>query len=412
MNTGIIKQTCSRSIRATLVCMAGLCCMADASGADKIPATLMMDGRILAESKQRVLAGDARVQPAFSNLLQNAETALKAGTFSVVNKTKVPPSGDKHDYMSFSRYWWPDPDQPDGLPYIRRDGETNPDSQGPASDRARLDKMTRGVETLALAYFFTGDARFAEHAAELIRVWFLDPQTRMNPNLNFSQGVPGRVTGKKSGLIDGRLFCQVIDGVALISGSEALSTSERDALHAWFSDYLDWLKTNDNARAESDSENNHGTFFDVQIMCVALFVGDDEYAKRVATEAIEKRIMAQIKPDGSQPEELARTRSLFYSLFNLEAMFQLARLAEHTGVDLWHAGDSRIRVALDYVAPYADPEKPWPHPEVKETERIRMLQLLLYAAEVYNEESYRKIAEKLPAEKDIQIEQLVVPLMR
>ena len=376
------------------------------------PATLLMDGRILAESKQRILAGDQELQPALKTLLQRAEQALQAGTFSVVNKTKVPPSGDKHDYMSFSRYWWPDPSQTDGLPYIRRDGETNPESQGSASDRPRTSKMTSTVETLALAYYFTGDARFAEHAAELIRVWFLNPETLMNPNLNFAQGVPGLYDGKKSGVLDGRLFCRVLDGVVLISDSEALSASEQDALRAWFSRYLDWLKKNDLARAESESENNHGTFFDVHSMCVALFVGDDNYAKRIADRAVNKRIRAQIEPDGAQPEELARTRSLFYSFFNLEAMFQLAHLAEHTGVDLWHADNSRIRAAVDYVAPYANPAKPWPYPEVTETDRIRMLQVLLYAAEMYDDESYGKRVKKLPGDVDAHLEQLVVPLMR
>jgi hypothetical protein len=371
-----------------------------------------MDGKILARSKQRIQAGDAELMPAYSNLLQNAEAALQSGPFSVMDKSMVPPSGSKHDYLSFGRYWWPDPDKPDGLPYIRRDGKTNPGNQGPDNDRVRLDDMVAGVETLGLAYYFTGEKRYAEKAAQLIRVWFLNPETRMNPNLYFAQGIPGRVAGRKTGVLDGRIFSRALDGVALISGSGALDASEQQALHEWFSEYLNWLKTNPNARAESETTNNHSTFFDVQIMHVALFVGDAEYARQVAQASIEKRILAQIKPDGSQPEELARTRTLHYSLFNLEAMFLLARLADHTGVDLWHAGDSRIRAALDLLAPYADPAKPWPYPTIKEADRIRLLPLLLYAAEVYEDASYAKLIEKLPAEKETRLEQLVVPLMR
>lgn len=379
-----------------------------------LPSTILMDGRILAESKQRILAGDAELQPAMSNLLSDAERVMQEGTFSVMDKTKLPPSGDKHDYASYARYWWPDPDSPEGLPYIRRDGETNPDSQSPAeSDRFHMDKMVFGVETLGLAYYLTGEERYAEKAALLLRTWFLNPETRMNPNLNFSQGVPGVSLGSKYGVIDSRVFCRALDGAILISDSPALSASEMDALRAWVSEYLDWLKTSEIAQGEAKALNNHGTFFDAQAMYFALFSGDTEFARQLAEAAVEKRILEQIEPDGSQPEELDRSRGLHYSIFNLQAMFELARMAEQVGVDLWHVGDSRIKAALDFLAPYADPELPFPDPEVKKTKRVKLLSLLLYAADVYHDDTYRQIIEKLPAaEREELRENLAVPLMR
>ena len=337
---------------------------------------------------------------------------MTGGPYSVMNKHTTPPSGDKHDYTSLARYWWPDPSKPDGLPYIQRDGVTNPDAEGPDSDYAQLSKMAGNVETLSLAYFLTGEERYADRAAQLIRVWFLDPETRMNPNLNFPQAILGLVPGRKTGVLDGRKFNLVLDGIVLLSGSPALSASEQADLHAWFSQYLNWLKTNKIAQDESASANNHGTYFDVQIMHVALFAGDTAYAKQIAEEAIPKRILSQIEPDGTQPKELARTISLHYSFFNLEAMFLLARLSEHTGVDLWHAGDSRIRMALNFLAPYADPARPWPYPDIDEASRMRLFPLLLYAADIYKDDSYRQLIEKLPkAERDVQREQLVRPLM-
>jgi hypothetical protein len=381
--------------------------------AEKIPATLLMNGRILAESKQRILAGDAALQPAFTNLLKDAGTAMGEGPFSVADKTHLPPSGDKHDYASYARYWWPNPATSNGLPYIQRDGQTSPDSQSPAkSDRPRLEKMAVGVETLSLAYFLTGEERYAERAAALLRSWFLTPETRMNPSLNFSQGIPGQVNSTKAGIIDGRILCRALEGSILISDSPALSPAEHAALRAWASQYLSWLKTDAMPQAEAASKNNHGTFFDVQIMYFALFAGDTTYAKQIAEEATQKRILAQIEPDGSQPAELARPISLHYSFYNLEAMFYLATLAGHTGVDLWRAGDSRIKVAMDFLTPYADPACPWPYPDIKEASRMRLYPLLLQAADVYKDAPYRQMVEKLPlAERAIQRENLVVPLM-
>lgn len=233
----------------------------------------------------------------------------------------------------------------------------------------------------------------------------------MNPNLKYPQAVPGLVDGRKTGVLDGRKFCQTLDGIILISGSPTLSAAEQDALRAWFVQYLDWLKTNKLAQDESASRNNHGTFFDVQIVQVALFVGDTVCARQIAEAAVQKRILAQIKPDGSQPEELSRPISLHYSFYNLEAMFYLATLAGHVGVDLWHVGDSRIRTALNFVVPYSDPARPWPYSDIHEASRMRLFPLLLQAADVYKEESYRQMVEKLPrAEREDLREQLVVPL--
>ncbi len=389
-------------------------CADKAALAPKIPATILMDGRMLAESKQRIKAGDAALQPAFTNLLKDAEKAMREGPFSVMNKTKLPPSGDKHDYVSYARYWWPDPSKPNGMPFIQRDGETYPEGQSPAaSDRSQLDKMVAGVETLGLAYYLTGEERYAERAALLIRTWFLTPETRMNPNLKFSQGIPGKSDSTKAGIIDGRVFCRAMEGAILISDSPALSPAERTAFRAWVSQYLNWLKTDPLPQAESESKNNHGTFFDAQIMYFALFAGDTAFAKQIAEEVVNKRILAQIEPDGTQPKELGRTRTFHYCAFNLQALFMLAHMAEPLGVDLWHAGDSRIKVAMDFLTPYVDPARPWPYADMDGAQRIELLPLLLQAPAVYKDDSYKQMLEKIPlAERASKRENLAVPLMR
>lgn len=385
-----------------------------AAGTEKIPPTILMDGRILAANKQRILAGDKELLPAFTNLLNDAAAAMQVGPFSVMDKKMIPPSGDKHDYASYARYWWPDPAKPDGLPYIRRDGETNPDSQSPeCSDYKQMESMTTGVEILGIAYFLTGDVRYAEKAAQLIRTWFLAPETRMNPNLNFSQGIPGKAAGTKAGIIDSRMLIRALEGALLISDSPALSPAELAALRVWVSEYLKWLRTNGLALSEAKTTNNHGTFYDLQVLYFALFSGDTEFAKQLAQTTLENRILAQVDPDGSMPEEISRTRGLHYSFFNLHAMLLLARLSDQVGVDLWHAGDSRIKAALNFLAPYADPARPWPYPDIEDTERIRFFQTLLYASVAYQDDSYKRMAEKLPlAEREVRRENLAAPLMR
>ena len=385
-----------------------------AHGQDAVPQTILMDGKKLAETKMRIEKGDLELKPALDSLLEAADAALQQGPYSVTDKEVVPPSGDKHDYASYSRYWWPDPEKPDGLPYIRKDGETNPDSQSlKASDRQRIEVIGTHNEALGLAYYFTGEEKYAKKAAELLRVWFLDPATRMNPNLNHAQCRRGHNTGTKSGVLDGRMMVRGLEGSLLLAGSSALSDTELQGIKDWVGEYLKWLQTGKLALEEAASTNNHGSFYDAQTMYFALYSENKEVAKKIAQQAIEKRILSQIDPDGKMPEELRRTRPNFYSNYNLHAMFVLAHLAEKVDVDIWHAGDERLRAALDYLAPYADPSKPWPHDSIEENDRMNLFPILKMADLAYPDGNYLQKLETLPLEdRKIRRENLAFPLLR
>lgn len=145
--------------------------------------------------------------------LPDAERALTLGPFSVMHKGRVAPSGDKHDFLTLAPYWWPDPAKPGGLPYVRRDGEVNPESKRDTDD-APFAQMAGAVTKLAAAFRDTRDERFAARAVLLLRVWFLDLSTRMNPNLDYGQGVPGRNTGRGAGIISTRKLVDIVDAAA------------------------------------------------------------------------------------------------------------------------------------------------------------------------------------------------------
>lgn len=385
-----------------------------AGAQDVVPQTILMDAETLAQTKMRIEKGDPELQPALDELLAKADAALLEGPYSVTDKEVVPPSGDKHDYASYSRYWWPDPEKEDGLPYIRRDGETNPDSQSlKASDRQRIEVIGTHNEALGLAYYFTGEEKYAQKAAQLLRVWFLDPATRMNPNLNHAQCRRGHNTGTKSGVLDGRMMVRGLEGSLLLAGSSALSAAELQGIRDWVGEYLKWLRTGKLALEEAAAKNNHGSFYDAQTIYFALYCGNKKVATEIAQQAIEKRIRAQIKPDGTMPEELARTRPNFYSNYNLHALFVLANLAEKVDVNIWNAGQGRLRAALDYLAPYADPSKPWPHETIKENDRMNLFPILMMADRAYPDGNYFNKAQTLPLEeRQIRLENLAFPLMR
>ncbi len=360
-----------------------------------------VDPLALTKVKASLQSTKSPFTPALKKLLRDAEKAMDVDPVSVVDKDAVPPSGDKHDYMSLSRYWWPDPTKPDGLPYIRRDGETNPEI-GKYPDHEKLVTMTQAVSTLGLAYFFTGKAEYAQHASRFIRTWFLDSATAMNPNLNYSQAVPGRSEGRGPGVLDGRHTALVIDAVGMIRGSESWTDADDAALRAWFGRYVEWLTTSKNGVDESEARNNHGTWYDAHVVPAALYSGKRDIAVRIVREAPVRRIGGQIKADGSQPEELARTRSWHYSWFNLQAHARLAVQAKRLGVDLWSAQgpDGRsLRSAVSFLLPFLKGEKTWPYKDLDTIEPLNLAPGLVELAAISGDAAYVELARSIAGSK-------------
>ncbi len=309
---------------------------------------------------------------AWHQLKQQADNALKHPNPSVTDKGMLPPSGSKQDYLSLSAYWWPDDSSADGLPWQRRDGEVNPASKNEQSDGVRLARFTADFQALTLAWYFSGDQRYADKALAMMRHWFIDPASRMHPNLNFAQGIPGRSAGRHDGVLDGRYFAtRVVDALTLLRDAPGWQPTDQQAMHFWFSEYLQWLRHNPLTLQEAAAANNHGSWYCTQVAGIAWYLGDRETVKAMV-ELARSKIALQIRADGSQPAELARTRSFHYSYFNLQALTALAQLAGKAGLgDLWHSRQQQsgsLLDALDMMAPYSDASKVWPW---KNRDRVR-----------------------------------------
>ena len=331
-----------------------------------MPQTFLLNAEVLMANKQKIQQKDKTLINALAELVHTADQALQRGPYSVTYKSKVPPSGDKRDYMSVGPYWWPDSSKADGLPYIRKDGQVNPERHS-IKDAEYHTALCRDVHLLGVAWYFTEDKRYADHAAKLLRVWFLDETTRMNPHLNYGQAIPGHTEGRGIGLIDTRNLAKLIDGVQLLKGSTSLSAQEYNGIRDWYRQYLDWMLTSPIGKDEADEHNNHGTWYDVQAVSMALFTEQPELARKLLENQTKARLESQLKPDGSQPHELARTLSWNYSQMNLRGFFELAFLAEKVNVDLWNyeKGGKGIRKAFLYMLPYAEGTRQWEHRQIK-----------------------------------------------
>jgi Alginate lyase len=365
----------------------------------------------LIRARERIHGNDAALLSALGRLEHDALRALDGGTYSVVHKKLAPPSGDKHDYMSIAPYWWPNPSTRDGLPYVQRDGEVNPERDD-TSDRQRLDNLVQRIKTLAIGYFFTGKEEYATHVATLLRAWFLDDATKMTPHLKYAQAVPGRNVGRGAGIIETHNLPELVDAIGLLSGSKSWSSIDHKPLQDWFRAYLAWLIESPEGKAEANAVNNHGSWYDVQLASYALFVGREELAKKVMADFSSKRIAKQIEPDGRQPHELARTRAWDYSIFNLEALFNAASIADKLGIDLWtyETQDRRgVRKALDWLVPFAVGEKKWTYKQISAFQPEKLAPLLRRAALRYSEPGYERAISKITRTATDQRWQLLYP---
>ena len=290
-----------------------------------------------------------------------ADAAMKQKPLTITDKAKIPPSGDKHDYVSMARYFWPNPATKDHLPYIRKDGQTNPEIHD-LPDHEYLDHIANSSRALALGWYLTGDERYAEHSALLLRVFFLNPDTAMNPNLEYAQYVPGVNTGRGTGILDARGLAIAVDAVGLLARSRSWTAADDQGMHAWMAKYYTWLRGSAHGHDEEKATNNHGSWYAAQAASLAMFLGKTDDAKAIAERVSTERIPSQFDAAGLQKLELARTNSFSYSAFNLEALTELAQIVSATGVDLY-ASKPGIIAGLDALMPY-DAQHPWPHEQI------------------------------------------------
>jgi hypothetical protein len=298
--------------------------------------------------------------------------------------------------MSQAPYWWPDPSKPRGIPYIRRDGQRNPEIDN-ITDHQNLGVLGRAVTTLALAFYFTENELYAQQAARLVRVWFLDPPTRMNPNAQFAQGIPGRAEGRPAGIIETRWLADIVGAATVLADSSSWSPSDDAALKEWMGAYLTWLLDSELGREEASAGNNQETWYDVQVVALAIYTGRIESA-RTTLERARTAIRREFDPDGAQPRELARTRAWDYSIFDLTAFVELAQLGALAGVDLWNyqTADGRsIRQGIEFLIPFATGAKRFPFKQITEFQPSALSPILRVAGGPLNEARYLEIARDI-----------------
>lgn len=340
-------------------CMVSFGGSADIQKEDKL---IYLNESRLTLAKQAIEDNNPVFVKAYKSLLMKAKKELKRKIDPVTNKTQMPASGDIHDYHTLGAYYWPDPSKEDGLPWIYKDGEFNPINKSPATDFMRRKVMLGSIGILNLAYYHSGDLKYLHKAKETVHAWFVNPKTKMNPNLDYAKAIPGKVSGTNFGVISWTDIGKVITTLQLLERNALWDSKDKAVMDKWLADYYSWLTTSEFGIREGTRTNNHGTNYDYQLIGLMLYLGKTADAEARIEKTKTLRIEAQIEPDGSQPLELKRTKSVNYTVNNLWAMARIADLSRrHTSIDLWSYTSKdgvSLKTGYDFVVPYfANPEK-------------------------------------------------------
>lgn len=295
-----------------------------------------------------------------SRVLAAAKRYLGEPPITVTAVRATRSAGGPHDFFSEGDYWWPDPANPDG-PYIRRDGETNPDNF--VAHRDAMRRLSQIVPALAAAFQITGDRRYARHAAEHLRAWFVAESTRMSPHLLYGQAIKGIATGRGIGIIDTIHLVEVARAARVLEQLGAISGKTLAGTKQWFRAYLEWITTHPYGIEERNNGNNHAAAWALQVAAFADLVGDESRLAEMRSFLKERLIPEQMAADGGFPRELARTKPYGYSLFQLDVMGMLTEILSTPNENLWAftTSDGRgMRRALEFMYPFIQDKSTWP----------------------------------------------------
>ncbi|MBD3387273.1 hypothetical protein GF407_20375 [candidate division KSB1 bacterium] len=342
--------------------------------------------------KNLTAAEDEYSLSVLNHLSALADSVMTPGPWSVTfHKTGY----DKHDYYSQSPYWWPDPADA-SAPYIRKDGQVNPAYFDQHHDD--LHDMSEAVFVLGTAAYIFADSIYANRAAYILDTWFVDEETRMNPHLEHAQAIPNRSGGRHFGIIDTNPLILAVQGIVFLQKSGLWPYSRQEGVLAWFSDFQLWLSRSDKGKAEQRYGNNHSTWYTAQLAAYSILINDIEYQDRAWSWFRTFLLPKQLDADGSMPLEEERTKSLSYSLMNMDGLALIARMAQVQGHDLWRfkSGNKSLKTAVDALIPYIKSPQSWPLLQIKPVEPAQR-PFLVWAAAGLDNRSYLDLYRALPA---------------
>jgi hypothetical protein len=327
---------------------------------------------------------------AFRSLVRKADAALEAPILTVMDKTGTAVTGDKHEYSTIARYYWPDRSRPAGTAYVYRDGFVNPEIHDRKYDKTASEALFSNTSALGLAYALSGDERYAQRVVDYVRAWFITPATRVNPRLSFAQLVPYANTYLADGVIEFARLIDLLDAVALVRDSAALTGRDQAGLALWLDQYYAWLKTEPRFSGDLTMTNNVGTWTDAQTAAIALVLGRQAEAQAIVRRSLRTLLALQFDAQGKQTQEAGRVEAWHYHAYNLKAWFDLAEIGRRVGVDVLATrttSGASVKQGALYLLPFLAGTRAWIGRD--QIDRYESYEVVHRAAKAFGDQAFR-----------------------
>ena len=226
----------------------------------------------------------------------------------------------------------------------------------------------------------------------------------MNPHLNYAQAIRNRSDGRGVGIIDTHRFIYMLESLNFLQASGQWPKAERRALQDWFSAYLNWLRTSKNGLHEQHQGNNHTTWWCAQVASIGRFTDQPVVRDSLWQFVVSEPLQMQFEADGRMPKELARTKSLDYCKFNLNAWSLVCTLADLDGKNLWTMQNSKggsVEKAIDFLVPYLKKPDSWKWKQIIPVNKRPPL-MLFFADRALPDKGYGQLfLQSRPTQKDL-----------
>lgn len=296
--------------------------------------------------------------PEVLQLIKKADQMVAEKPVSVLDRKKTL-APDKHFYCGISRYSWPSDTDPQV--YVIKDGKSNPEWKD--YNRPQLQKLADRLKYLSVAYYITRDLKYFDAFNKQVDVWFLDEDTYMYPNLEYSQVQLGKYGNKGApfGLADISYFTPIIESMFLVNTVKQADVDRRKNMKKWFSDFSDWVVSDKRWGKIKKSSNNIVSTVYVSLIEIARFTDNASLAERLSEEYTKNVLDTQIDEVGKQPAELRRASGFGYSVGNLSHIIDFCLIMELSGMHYYKENQRKIDSAFEYLIQFLGNKEAFPY---------------------------------------------------
>jgi hypothetical protein len=297
-----------------------------------------------------------------TRILASAADSLKQQPQTVAAIAAPVKTLEANAYYSEDTEWFPVEGSPRS-PFERRPGYANP--QAFTAHRDALVQMNGIVAACVAAWRLTGEVSYAGHAMQHLRAWFIDPATRMRPDLEHAATVPPSADGNYRGVEETVTLAETVRATSFLCAYNGVATDEETAaLREWFGDFATWLSESKKGMIAREAKDRLAICWTMQAAECARFARNSALLLD-CSHRFRDKLLRQMNFDGEFPLELHRPNAYAASLFTLDCLSVTCEVLSTPLERLWDftLPDGRgMRSAVAFLFPSIESRARWRYP--------------------------------------------------